>query len=103
MSYVLGGKDIIYMNNENIFKGIEEKLQDPNLSREEKIRLIQQTGENYRNQVQKEYENYRNKQIAAGVLEIGSAAIPVGGISTQIAKRAIPTAIKRKYNRTKIY
>lgn len=87
------------MKNENIFDGFEELLQDPSLSREQKVRLIQQTGDNYRNQVQKEYENYRNKQILAGALEIGSAAIPVGGVSAQIAKRAIPAVVKSTIGR----
>lgn len=87
------------MKNENIFGGFDELLQDPSLSREQKVQLIQQTGDNYRNQVQKEYENYKNKQILAGALEIGSAAIPVGGISTQIAKRAIPAVVKSTIGR----
>lgn len=87
------------MKNENIFGGFDELLQDPSLSREQKVQLIQQTGDNYRNQVQKEYENYRNKQILAGALEIGSAAIPVGGVSAQIAKRAIPAVVKSTIGR----
>lgn len=87
------------LNYENIFDGLEEELQNLNLSRKQKVQLIQQVGDNYRNQVQKEYENYRNMQILAGALEIGSAAIPAGGISTQIAQKAIPAVVKSTIGR----
>ena len=63
------------LNYENIFDGLEEELQNLNLSRKQKVQLIQQVGDNYRNQVQKEYENYRNMQILAGALEIGGIFI----------------------------
>lgn len=81
------------MEQQNIFQGIEEELRNPYLSREEKLQLIEQTGEKYRQQIQKEYEAYRNKQIAAGILEIGSAAISAGGVTGAIGKKLAPKAI----------
>lgn len=66
---------------DNFFNGLNEKLKDPNLTREQKVKLIQQAGDNYRQNVDKEYKDYRNKQILGAALEIGSAAIPLGGIS----------------------
>ena len=84
---------------DNFFKGLNEKLKDPNLTREQKVKLIQQADDTYRQNVDKEYKDYRNKQILGAALEIGSAAIPFGGVSGQVAKRVIPKVVQKTVGR----
>lgn len=84
---------------ENFFEGLNEKLKDPNLTREQKVQLIQQAGNDYRAKIEKEYKDYRNKQIFGAALEIGSAAIPVGGISGQVTKHIVPKVVHKTVGR----
>lgn len=84
---------------DEFFKGLNEKLKDPSLTREQKVKLIQQAGDTYRQNVDKEYKDYRNKQILGTALEIGSAAIPLGGVSGQAAKRVIPKVVQKTIGR----
>ena len=84
---------------DEFFKGLNEKLKDPSLTREQKVKLIQQADDTYRQNVDKEYKDYRNKQILGAALEIGSAAIPFGGVSGQVAKRVIPKVVQKTVGR----
>lgn len=84
---------------DEFFKGLNEKLKDPSLTREQKVKLIQQAGDTYRQNVDKEYKDYRNKQVLGAALEIGSAAIPLGGVSGQAAKRVIPKVVQKTIGR----
>ena len=84
---------------DEFFKGLNEKLKDPSLTREQKVKLIQQAGDTYRQNVDKEYKDYRNKQVLGAALEIGSAAIPLGGVGGQAAKRVIPKVVQKTIGR----
>ncbi len=65
----------------SFFKDLEEKLKNPHLTKEQKVQLIQQAGENYSKQIDQELNNYLLKQRAGTALQISSAAIPLGGVA----------------------
>ena len=83
----------------SFYETYQQILNDKNLSREEKVILLQQAKENYDRQVTQE----RNREIAkyrlGAALEIGSAAIPmsgVGRIGAQIGLNALKSNLGRK-------
>jgi len=83
----------------SFYETYQQILNDKNLSRDEKVILLQQAKENYDRQVTQE----RNREIAkyrlGAALEIGSAAIPmsgVGRIGAQIGLNALKSNLGRK-------
>ena len=62
----------------DILGELEYRLRTENLTREEKMRLIKEAGDEYNRQIDKELNSYLAKQYAGAVLELGSVAIPVG-------------------------
>ena len=77
---------------------LENILKDKALTKEQKIQIINQYYDNYRTEIDKELNNYLIKQYIGLALEIGSAALPVGGagklggeIGKQLLKKTIRT------------
>ncbi len=71
----------------NISKNyIELILQDETLTQEEKIQRINFVYENYRQKLDEDLRNYLIKIWAGAALEIGSAALPLGGVGKLGAK-----------------
>jgi len=66
------------MANNNI--DLDKVLNDENLTKEQKVAIIQNHFDNYRANIDKELNDYIFKQRLGAALEIGSAAIPVGGV-----------------------
>lgn len=64
----------------NIFEELEEELKKRNYSPVEKMIIIKEAGELYRQKVDKELNDYLAKQRMGAALQIGSVAVPVGGI-----------------------
>lgn len=79
-------------------------LRDTTLTKEQKVQKIKEIGEAERKKIDREHRKTMAKLYAGAALEIGSAAIPVGGAArlggtlalklakpafSQIAKRAI--------------
>ena len=54
-------------------------LKDENLTQDEKIQRINFVYNNYRQKLEQDLRNYLSKKWAGAALEIGSAAIPLGG------------------------
>ncbi len=78
---------------------LEKILQDKTLSKEQKIEKINQYYDDYRAQIDKELRNYLAKQYAGTALEIGSAALPIGGVSKlggEIGKQLLKKQLGRK-------
>ena len=87
------------MNLNELFRELEEELKRGNYTKEQKIGIINDVGNMYRNQTDKELNDYLTRQYLGTAFEIGSAAIPVGGISGQIAKKVVPAAITKTMGR----
>lgn len=66
--------------NKNAFDSLQKTLSNPNLTEDEKTKIIKDFGENYRKQIDKELNIYLAKKYAGAALEIASAAIPGTGI-----------------------
>lgn len=62
------------------YNELEKFLKNKNLTREQKVEAINNYFNNYRASVDKELNDYLLKQRIGAALEIGSAAIPMGGI-----------------------
>ena len=58
---------------------LENILNNKNFTKEQKIQAINQYYENYRNQTDKELNDSLTKLYAGSILEIASAALPMGG------------------------
>jgi len=78
---------------------LENILKNENLTREQKLQLINQHFESNIRQIDKELNDYLQRQRVGAALEIGSAALPVGGLAGQAAKRVIPAAISKTVGR----
>ncbi|MCM1339089.1 MAG: hypothetical protein NC191_05415, partial [Muribaculaceae bacterium] len=77
----------------NILEELRKKLANENLTKEEKTRLIEQAGEDYRKQVDAELNWYLAKQYGGAALEIGSAALPMGaGIFGKLTGKVLGNA-----------
>ena len=78
---------------------LENILKDKTLTKEQKIQIINQYYDNYRAEIDKELNNYLAKQYIGAALEIGSAAIPVGGVGKlggEIGKQLLKKQLGRK-------
>jgi len=78
---------------------LENILKDKNLTKEQKIEIINQYYDNYRTEINKELNNYLIKQYIGAALEIGSAALPVGGfgkLGGEIGKQLLKKQLGRK-------
>lgn len=78
---------------------LENILKDKTLTREQKIEIINQYYDNYRAEIDKELNNYLAKQYIGAALEIGSAALPVGGVGKlggEIGKQLLKKQLGRK-------
>ena len=76
---------------------LENILKDKTLTREQKIEIINQYYDNYRTEINKELNNYLAKQYIGATLEIGSAALPVGGVGKlggEIGKQLLKKTIR---------
>ncbi len=78
----------------NILKDLEYRLLTENLTREEKINLINQVYQDYNRQIDEELNLYLAKQYTGATLEIGSAGIPVGAVSRLYGKALVPVGKK---------
>ena len=87
------------MDLNELFRQLYEELKNGNYSQGEKMAIIKNVGEMYRNQLDDELTKELTKQYTGAALEIGSAAIPVGGLAGQIAKRTIPAAVTKTLGR----
>ena len=81
------------------YNELEEILKNKNLTRERKVEAINNYFNDYRASVDKELNDYLFKQYAGAALEIGSAAIPMGGAST-IGKKLAADALKNTVGKT---
>ena len=78
---------------------LENILKDKTLTKEQKIQIINQYYDNYQTEVDKELNNYLVKQYIGAALEIGSAALPVGGVGKlggEIGKQLLKKQLGRK-------
>ena len=78
---------------------LENILKDKTLTREQKIEIINQYYDNYRTEINKELNNYLIKQYIGLALEIGSAALPYGGVGKlggEIGKQLLKKQLGRK-------
>ena len=78
---------------------LENILKDKALTKEQKIQIINQYYDNYRTEIDKELNNYLIKQYIGLALEIGSAALPVGGagkLGGEIGKQLLKKQLGRK-------
>ena len=78
---------------------LENILKDNTLTKEQKIQIIKQYYDNYRAEIDKELNNYLTKQYIGAALEIGSAALPVGGVGKlggEIGKQLLKKQLGRK-------
>lgn len=85
--------------NENAFDSLQKTLSNPNLTEDEKTKIIKDFGENYRKQIDKELNIYLAKQYGGAALEIASAAIPgtgIGKIGGKVAEKVLSKSIGRK-------
>lgn len=85
--------------NENAFDSLQKTLSNPNLTEDEKTKIIKDFGENYRKQIDKELNIYLAKQYGGAALEIASAAIPgtgIGKIGGKVAEKILSKSIGRK-------
>ena len=81
------------------YEQLQKFLERGNYTREEKIAIIKEFGKLYEQKINKEYLDYRNKQIAAGILEIGSAAIPGAGIGGSAVKAGAGQFLQKSLGR----
>lgn len=63
----------------NSTNNFEELLKNESLTREQKAQVINDYYDNYRKSIDKDLNNYLMKQYIGAGLQIGSAAIPMGG------------------------
>ena len=78
---------------------VELILQDENLTQEEKIQRINFVYDNYRQKLDEDLRNYLIKIWAGAALEIGSAALPLGGvgkIGAKAGQKLLQKAIGKK-------
>ena len=78
---------------------LENILKDKTLTKEQKIKIINQYYDNYRAEIDKVLNNYLAKQYIGAALEIGSAALPVGGVGKlggEIGKQLFKKQLGRK-------
>ena len=87
------------MDLNELFRQLEEELKRGNYTREEKMAIIKDVGNMYQNQIDNELQKELAKQYTGAALEIGSAALPGGGVSGQIAKKLVPAAITKTMGR----
>lgn len=87
------------MDLNELFKQLAEELKNGNYSQDEKMAIIKNVGEMYQSQLDDELNKELAKQYAGAALEIGSAALSVGGIAGQIAKKVVPAAITKTLGR----
>ena len=79
--------------SENIVKTPYQMVMDDNkLTREQKVLKIKEIGETERKNIDKEYRKTLAKLYTGAALEIGSAAIPVGGVARLGGKLAFKLA-----------
>ncbi len=83
----------------NFYEELEKLLKSSQLTKEQKVQIIKEAGEAYNKQIDNELNNYLAKQYIGAALEIGSAAIPVGGVAGQIAKRTLPAVVSKTIGR----
>ncbi len=81
------------------YNELEEILKNKNLTRERKVEAINNYFNDYRASVDKELNDYLFKQYAGAALEIGSAAIPMGGAST-IGRKLGAKALEKAVGKT---
>lgn len=87
---------------QNIFDELRKELENGNLTKEQKARLIQKAGEEYNKQIDRELNWYLTKQYAGAALEIGSVALPlsatktVGSFATKVAMPMLEKKIGKK-------
>lgn len=85
--------------NQNIFDELEKQLKNPNLTREQKVRLIEDAGNKYRNSIDDDLNKYiRNQKIGAG-LQIGSTLIPGGAVGGAIGSKILPKVVQKTLGR----
>ena len=75
------------------------KIMTKKLTKEQKVRAINEYYENYRNEIEEELRDYLNKQYIGTALEIGSSIIPIGGagkIGGQVGKQIFKNKFGRK-------
>lgn len=85
--------------SQNIFDELEKQLKNPNLTREQKVRLIEDAGNKYRNSIDDDLKKYiRNQRIGAG-LQIGSVIIPGNAVGGTISGKIIPKVVQKTLGR----
>lgn len=78
---------------------LENILKDKTLTKEQKVQIINQYYDNYRAEIDKELNNYLAKQYIGAALEIGSVALPFGGVGKlggEIGKQILKKQLGRK-------
>ena len=78
---------------------LENILKDKTLTKEQKIQIINQYYDNYRAEIDKQLNNYLAKQYIGAALEMGSAALPVGGVGKlggEVGKQLLKKQLGRK-------
>lgn len=78
---------------------LEDIINNEKLTKEQKLKIINQNYEDYRKQIDKNLNDYLLKQYLGATLEIGSAALPNGSLSGQVAKRILPAALTKTVGR----
>lgn len=81
------------------YEQLQKFLERGNYTREEKIAIIKEFGKLYEQKINKEFTDYRNKQIAAGLFEVGSAAIPGAGIGGSAVKAGAGQFLQKSLGR----
>ena len=61
-------------------KELEKILNNENLTKEQKVRKINEYYEDYRKQIDKDLNNYLMRQRLGAAIQIGTAGIPMTGI-----------------------
>lgn len=71
----------------NYYNYLQQILQDESLTKEQKTQLIQQAQIDYEKSVNAERNKTIAKKWTGGALQIGSAAIPIGGATGAVGSK----------------
>ena len=85
--------------NRNYFDYLEQILKDESLTKEQKTQLIEQAHIDFDKSIDNEKVKTIAKKWAGAALEIGSTAIPIGGLAGITARKIVPTVVSKTMGR----